>query len=228
MASVISSYLSSFVRDQVAVGERVGAHDPPQGVLKMCGLFQIVEPPFEFFQVAIHMLRAHLVETRHDRPLEQAPHALAAVGMHVPDDPLLLGVVDPSRGGCRRPAMPGRTSARRCRRFGFVLHGWVDEGVQGVLPNVGNAAQVGRARRAESRPRPTSCPCGCRDQHDAAFRPPGFHPLQPRRRATARPSGRVPSPNGYGGTGTRPSCKLTPSVRLSWLADIPLRDSHMR
>ena len=52
----------------------------------------VVESPLQLFQVAVQVFPAHLVEGADNRPLEQAPHALDAVGVDLSDNPLLRGV----------------------------------------------------------------------------------------------------------------------------------------
>ena len=54
----------------------------------------VVKSPLQFLQVAIHMLAAYFMEGCGDRPLEQAPDTVDAVGMDVTDAPLFLGVLD--------------------------------------------------------------------------------------------------------------------------------------
>ena len=85
---------SGLLGHQVPVLHRVGVDDPCQGVAKDVGVVAVVEPQFHLFQIAVHVLGAHLVEGADDGALEQRPDALDAVGVHVADDPFLGGVVD--------------------------------------------------------------------------------------------------------------------------------------
>ena len=92
----------------------------------------VVVSPLQFFEVTIQMLDTHLVERAHQRPLEQAPDAFNAVGVHVAHNPLLHGVID--------RLMPGIVVADPeiglefvgVDGFGFVFNGAVDEGIEGV------------------------------------------------------------------------------------------------
>ena len=74
---------------QFLIGEVVGRKDTPQSVSEDVLVVSVVEPPLQFFKVAVQMLGADLVERAHNGPLEQAPDALDAVGVNVSDDPVL-------------------------------------------------------------------------------------------------------------------------------------------
>ena len=56
-------------------------HDASQRVAEDVGIVPVVEPPLQLFQVAVHMLDAHLVEGSDDGTLEEAPHAFDTVGV---------------------------------------------------------------------------------------------------------------------------------------------------
>ena len=84
----------AYLGHQLAVSERVGVHDAGQGVAEDVGVVAVVVAPLQFFQVAVHVLGADLVERSDDRALEEAPDAFNAVGVDVAQDPFLFGVPD--------------------------------------------------------------------------------------------------------------------------------------
>jgi len=65
-------------------------HNASQSITKDMGIVAIIVSPFEFFNVAIHMLDAHFMERTHERTLEQAPDALDTVCVNITDNPLIL------------------------------------------------------------------------------------------------------------------------------------------
>ena len=69
--------------DQTSIGHGLGVDDPAQRVLADMRVVTVVEQLFQFFEVAIQMLDTHPVEPADDRPLEEAPHAFDAVGVHI-------------------------------------------------------------------------------------------------------------------------------------------------
>ena len=92
--SIRQARSSGSVIDQFTVRQRAGGQDAPKRVGEDARVAPVVEPPLQFFEVAVDVLQADLVERPDDRPFEQRPDALDAVRVQVPDDPLLRGVVD--------------------------------------------------------------------------------------------------------------------------------------
>ncbi len=82
------------LRHQLFVGQRSGVDDALHGVVENLGVVPVVEPPFQFFEVAVQVLDAHPVEGADDGPLEQAPHAFDTVGVDLADNPLVIGMLD--------------------------------------------------------------------------------------------------------------------------------------
>ncbi len=79
---------------QILVGEHVRVDDQTQGIPEDVRVVAVVEAPFQFLKITVQMFRTDLMERSDDRPLEQAPHALNAVGVDIADNPFLSGVVD--------------------------------------------------------------------------------------------------------------------------------------
>ena len=94
------------------------------------------------------MLDAHLVECAHQGPLEEAPDAFNAVGVHVAHNPFLYGVID-----CLVPSVVIRNAEVGLEfvsvdGFGFVLDSAVDEAMESVGASRPEYAQGGLARHA--------------------------------------------------------------------------------
>src|SRR5207248_6202925 len=79
--------------DEFRVGHGFGFDQLNQRVTKQELVAPVVEPELEFVQVAVEMLRAHLVERTDDRSLEQTPDTLDAVRVNVAADPFLGAVI---------------------------------------------------------------------------------------------------------------------------------------
>ena len=75
--------------DQLPVGQGSGVDDPLHGVTEDMRVVAVVESPLQFLKVAVQVLDAHLVKGADDGTLEQAPHALYAVGVNIAHNPLL-------------------------------------------------------------------------------------------------------------------------------------------
>ncbi len=127
------------LRDQFFVGEAVGVDDALEGVPENVAVVAVVEPPLQFFEVTVKMLRTDLVKRSDDGSLEKRPYALDPVGMNGADNPLLCGVVDRlmARVVIRDPQV--RLQFVGVDRFGLVLYRAADEVVQSVTPHVRNA-----------------------------------------------------------------------------------------
>ena len=122
--------------DEFPVGERVGVHDAGQGVAEDVGVVAVVVAPLQFFEIAVHVLGADLVERSDDRALEEAPDAFNAVGVDVAQDPFLFGVPDGLMAGVvvSDPEVGLEFVGVDC--LGLVSDGAGDEVMQGVLPDV--------------------------------------------------------------------------------------------
>ena len=125
--------------DQIVESELARVQYPGQSVREDVGVVPVVETPFQLLQVAVQMLRAHLVESSDYGTLEQAPDALDSVGMNVSNNPLLGGVIyhlvarvliSNPQVGLQFIGVDG---------FGFIFDGAVDEVMQGVPPDIGDA-----------------------------------------------------------------------------------------
>lgn len=55
----------NFLRHQLPISKMLSVHDPSQRIAENVGIVAVVESPFEFLDVAIHVLDAHLVEYVH-------------------------------------------------------------------------------------------------------------------------------------------------------------------
>ena len=78
---------------QVPIRQCFGVENAPQGVPEDVRVVPVVEPSLQFFEVAVQVLRADLVERADDGPLEQRPDALDAVRVHVANHSLFSRVV---------------------------------------------------------------------------------------------------------------------------------------
>ena len=125
--------------NELPVGERVGVHDAPQGVSEDVRVVPVVEPPFQFFEVAVQMLRTDLVERADDGALQQAPDAFDAVRVHIADDPFLDGVTDDAVPRVGIPDAEVRQQLIGVDRLGLVLDVPVNESVERRLADVGDA-----------------------------------------------------------------------------------------
>ena len=118
------------------------ADDALKRVIEDVRVLPVVETPLQFFEVAVHVLAAHLVEGADDRALEQAPHAFDAVSVHVTYGPLLNRMIDrlvrrvvifDSEIGLKLVGVNG---------LGLVLDGAPDEVMQGFLLHVRDLFQA--------------------------------------------------------------------------------------
>ena len=91
------------------------------------------------------MLRAHLVERPDDGALEQAPHALDAVGVDVADDPFLGRVVDRLVARILVTDPDVALEIVSIDGFGFVLYGAAYKLVERVLADVRDALNTDAA-----------------------------------------------------------------------------------
>ena len=78
--------------DQAAISQVASIHNPQQSIAEDVRVVAVVESPLQFFQIAVQVLDAHLVKRANNRTLEQRPHALDPVGVHVTDYPFLIGM----------------------------------------------------------------------------------------------------------------------------------------
>ena len=125
--------------DQLQVSEVSRVHNPRQGVREDVRVVAVVVPPFQLFQVAVQVLCAHLVEGTDDGALEQAPHALDAVGMNVTHDPLFGRVVDHLMASIVIGDAQVGLQLVGVDRLGLVIDGPLDKAVKRVAPDVGDA-----------------------------------------------------------------------------------------
>ena len=107
----------------------------------------IVVSPLQFFEVAVDMLDGDLMECAHERTLEQRPHALDGVRVHVAHDPFIDGVVDAlvlvshSEIECQFISVDG---------ICFVADDCADECVERGAPDVGELLQADRTLSLDS------------------------------------------------------------------------------
>ena len=127
------------LRHQLPVGQVSGVHDAPESVREDVRIIAVIVTPLQFFQVAIQMLDAHLVERADDRPLEQTPHALNRVGVNLADNPLVLRVLDRLMAGIVILDPDVGFQLIGVDGFGLVPDVALDEAVQGVAADVGDA-----------------------------------------------------------------------------------------
>ena len=69
-------------------------HNTLESIQEDMGIVPVVEPPFQFLQITIHVLDAHLVERAHYGTLEQAQYAFNGVSVDIAYHPLLVCVSD--------------------------------------------------------------------------------------------------------------------------------------
>ena len=124
---------------QTMIGEVPGVHNPAQGIAEDVRVVPIVVTPLQLLKVAVQMLDAHLVESPDNRALEKGPYALDAVGVHIPDNPLFLGVLDHLMACVLISNPQVGLQFIGVDGFGFIFDGAVDEVMQGVPPDIGDA-----------------------------------------------------------------------------------------
>ena len=124
---------------KLPVSEGVRIDDAGQRVAENMRVVPVVVAPLQFFQVAVHMLDAHLVEGPDDGTLEEAPHAFDAVGVHVTHNPFFGRVLDGLMAGVVIADPDVRLEIIGVDRFGFVSNGSGDEGMKGLPLHVGDA-----------------------------------------------------------------------------------------
>ena len=122
-----------------------------QGINEDVVVVAVVVSPFQLFQVAVDMLDGDLMERAHQGTLEQCPHALDGISVHVAHDPLIDGVVD--------ALMLVSQSQVRCQFVGvdgvrFVADDCADECVERGAPDVGELLQADRALSLDSASNP--------------------------------------------------------------------------
>ena len=125
--------------NQFPIGQRSSADDPLQGVLEDVGVVPVVEPPLQLLQVTVEMLDAHFVKGADDGPLEQTPHAFNRVGVNVPDDPFLGGMAHSFMAGVSVSDSNVGLQFVGVDGLGLVPDVALDEAVQGVAADVGDA-----------------------------------------------------------------------------------------
>ncbi len=126
---VLSLHLNkmNFLRHQLPISKMLSVHDPSQRIAENVGIVAVVESPFEFLDVAIHVLDAHLVEYVHERPLEQAPYAFYAVCVNISHNPFFLGMSHSLMARIMVGYADIRPQFIRVYSLGFVFHGTLDE-----------------------------------------------------------------------------------------------------
>ena len=124
---------------KLPVGERISVHDTTEGVAEDMRVVPVVVAPLQFFQVAVHVLGAHLVERADDGTLEEAPHAFEAVGVNVTHNPFFGRVLDGLMARVFVADPDVRFEIIGVDRFGFVSNGSGDEGMKGLPRHVGDA-----------------------------------------------------------------------------------------
>ena len=153
----IEKNLVAYLGHQLAVGERVGVHDAGQGVAEDVGVIAVIVAPLQFFQIAVHVLGAHLVEAADDGALEEAPDTFDAVGVYVSDCPFLGAVANRFVARVVVTDPDVALEVVGVDRFGFVSDGALDKVMQGVLADVGDALDADAAARARWPRPPNAC-----------------------------------------------------------------------
>ena len=136
--------------NQLPIGQVFSVENPQQCIAEDVGIVPVVVPPLQLFQIAVQVLHAHLVESADDGPLEEAPHALDAVGVHVPDHPLFLGVLYGLVPGVLVRDAQVEPQLVGVDGLGFVLDGAPDEVMQGSAPDVRDALNADVTRALDS------------------------------------------------------------------------------
>ena len=137
----IQAKLSGF-GDELPIGEVAGVHDPAQGVGEDARVVAVVVPPLKLFEVAVHVLLAHLVERAYQRPLEEAPHVLDVVSVNVTHNPLFVGVVNGFVAGVIVGNSQVGFKIIGVDRFGLILDRAPDELMESVSLDVRDALQA--------------------------------------------------------------------------------------
>ena len=108
------------------------------------------------------MLLTDLMERSDDGSLEERPDSLNPVGVNVPDNPLLGGVVDRLMAGVMILDSKVRLQFVGVDRFGFVLHRPLDEVMEGITPDVGDSFKSDLAATLDRPSHPSLSGAGAR------------------------------------------------------------------
>ena len=127
------------LRHQLLISEVSGIKNPAQGVPEYMRVIAVVKTPLQFFEVAVQVLPAHLVEGANNGTLEQAPDTLDSVGVDLSDNPLLRGV---AHGLVYSVAIFNPHVGLQLigvNRLSLILNGSMDEIMESVALDIGNA-----------------------------------------------------------------------------------------
>ena len=124
---------------QLPIGEVPRVDDSFHGIAEDMRIIAVVVTPFQFFEITIQMLDAHLVEGSDDRTLEQRPNALDAIGVDIAHHPFLGRVAHSfmARVVIRNPEV--RLQLIGVNGLSLILDRSMDEPVQGVAFDIGDA-----------------------------------------------------------------------------------------
>ena len=117
---------------QLSIGQDFGVQNAAQCVGEDIRVIPVVESPFQFFEVAVHMLETHIVKCSYYRTLEQAPDPLDPVSVNVSDNPFLGGVADGLMPSVGIPDPDIGLQLIGVDSFGTVCDRAPDEVMQGV------------------------------------------------------------------------------------------------
>ena len=124
---------------QLLISQFLGLDDPSHGVTEDLRVVTVVESPFQFLKITVHMLETHLVEGTDDGAFEQAPHALDPLGVNVTDHPLLGGVTDGLMPSVGIPDSDIGLQFIGVNGLSLVPNVSADEIVQGMAADVGDS-----------------------------------------------------------------------------------------
>ena len=170
--------------DEFSVSHRVCLDDTRQGVAEDVVVVSVVEAPLQFFEVAVHVLLAHLVERADDRALEQRPHALGAVQWTSPTTQTLAEWLT-VRCCVPSSSIPRCDFSSSVDRFGIVSHVAPDELMQRRLLCIRDAFDAELRRRAASLRPPRSC-WRCSPAPSASRRPASHRPRPAKQRGVVQ------------------------------------------
>ena len=192
---------------QLPIGQGVGPNDLTHGVAEDVGVVPVVEPPLQFFEIAVQVLHADLVEGSHDRPLEQTPDTFNAVGVDISKDPLFIGVADRLM-----PCIVIRDSQIGFEFIGidgFRLVSDVlgDEGVESFLAGVGDAFEADLTASLNGAGNPGFTRLAARSDTLSLAADQGFIDFNDSKTESVRSTRCAPLPTGCGGRDTKRSCE---------------------
>ena len=98
--------LPNQLSNQFLIRETLSLEQLQKRIPKEPRICPIIEPPFEFIEIGVHMLSRHLVVGTDERAVEEAPYVLYGVCMDSTSYPFLSAMIDCLMAGVIVPDAP--------------------------------------------------------------------------------------------------------------------------